>query len=147
MALDCMLFPQAMTRHLARKAGWVRARPGVLYKPDLVVPQTSQRLQWVSITQHATSTAELALQLRILDSVIDWDALKKPAAESACPQWFHAIVKSRRPTADGAGFEYLVGNPPNQGDPGLLQFTGKRVQARGCKPWTLWGTSGPAPQL
>lgn len=67
-------------------------------------PALAPRLAWRAGMQAARDAAELALRLRALEAALQWDALKRPAAEGA---WAGAQLLDRRAAA-GAGWEYLL---------------------------------------
>jgi hypothetical protein len=112
------MLPRDMTRRLARKGGRASPGQGVRWKSGKPLPQLSPRLRWITAVQRCSSTAQLALQMRVLDTLINWEALKRPNTEAADPEWFHASVTSRRraPEALG-GNEYLVVRPYDTGYP------------------------------
>lgn len=58
--------------------------------------------------QAARDAAELGLALRALEAALQWDALKRPAAEGA---WAGAQLLDRRPAPDApprGAWEYLL---------------------------------------
>ena len=70
----------------------------------------SSRVTGISLTlQEARTAAELALQLRTLDSYIDWDALRRPAAAEVDILFGGAEILERRQ----AGSAQLPAAVPN----------------------------------
>ncbi len=64
--------------------------------------------------QAARTASELALQLRKLDSHIQWEALKRPLLDADSP-YASAEILERRPAVVGMGWDYLVQMPPGEG--------------------------------
>lgn len=82
------------------------------------------RLYWIASVESARTAGQLATCARILDSVIRWEAVKRPAAEAETP-FASATVRSKRLQPDGATWEFLVEYTPEEGseeDGGLQTF-------------------------
>ena len=118
------MLPRNMVRRLARKGGLASPGQGVRWKSGKPLPQLSPRLRWITAVQRCSSTAQLALQMRVLDNLVNWDALKRPNTEAADPEWFHASATSRRKAPEAwGGNEYLVMRPYDAGYPWGLVTT------------------------
>lgn len=82
--------------------------PGLVYSAKK--PGIAQRLEWRAAVQAALSCPELALQLRILDSAILWDSLKRPAEDG---KWAGAEILARRAALRSPGWHYLLRGGPS----------------------------------
>lgn len=92
--------------------------------------------------QAAHTASELALQLRKLDSHIQWESLKRPLADADSP-YATADILDRRPAVAGMGWDYLVQMAPVEGlTPGLGSAGGVRQPLQPLVPQLL-----PAQQL
>ena len=119
------MLPNDMARRLARKGGLTAPGPGVRWKHGKPLPQLAKRLRWVTAVERCTSTAQLALQMRVLDSLINWEGLKRPTHEGQDPEWYHANITARRGAAGGR--EYLVVKPHHTGNPFLGMVTASKM--------------------
>ena len=97
--------PRSVVGKVARKAGWSPI-PGVCYNSKLKFT-ISGRLSWAARTEAARTTDQLALCLRELDGVLQWDAIVKPRQENETP-FYYANLLSRRCSESGLGHDYLV---------------------------------------
>ena len=66
----------------------------------------------VGFAQGAHTASELALQLRKLDSYIQWEALKRPALDPDSPLATAEILQRRPGAAPNTGWDYLVQMAP-----------------------------------
>ena len=81
------------------------------------------------VLQAARDAAELGLALRALEGALQWDALKRPAAEGA---WAGSQLLDRRPVPDAlprGAWEYLLR---------MGGADGTQVQQPRCLPATPW---------
>ena len=79
--------------------------------------------------QAARTASELALQLRKLDSHVQWEALKRPLLDADSP-YASAEVLERRPAVMGMGWDYLVQMPLGEGHQTLMPVLGSAVGLR-----------------
>ncbi|KAL0019631.1 hypothetical protein WJX77_005620 [Trebouxia sp. C0004] len=117
--------PQDAAKRLARRGGIVRV-PNVKYNAKQLTLQP--RLAWRGAMQAARTASELALQLRKLDSHIQWEALKRPLLDADSP-YASAEVLGRRPAIMGMGWDYLVQMPLGEGHQTLTPALGSAVGA------------------
>ncbi len=75
------------------------------------------------VLQAARTASELALQLRKLDSHIQWEALKRPLLDADSP-YASAEILERRPAVVGMGWDYLVQMPLGEGHQTLTPALG-----------------------
>ncbi len=81
------------------------------------------------VLQAARTASELALQLRKLDSHIQWEALKRPLLDADSP-YASAEVLERRPAVAGMGWDYLVQMPLGEGHQTLTPALGSAAGVR-----------------
>ena len=81
------------------------------------------------VLQAARTASELALQLRKLDSHIQWEALKRPLLDADSP-YASAEVLERRPAVAGMGWDYLVRMPLGVGHQPLTPALGSAAGLR-----------------
>eukprot|EP00850_Spirogloea_muscicola_P019672 SM000196S05364 [mRNA] locus=s196:101805:111463:+ [translate_table: standard] len=76
LVVDWEVLPKSTARRAARQGGR-KAINGVLYR-ESGAPQRTQQCAWQARVERAICPAQLALQLRVLDSRIRWEDLKPP---------------------------------------------------------------------
>ena len=69
----------------------------------------------MTVLQEVSTASELALQLRKLDSNIQWEAMKRPLGDDF--PYASADILDRRPAAEQKGWEYLLQVPHGEGIP------------------------------
>ena len=72
-------------------------------------PWLAPRLAWQAACEAADTAGELALQLRALDTQLQWDAARPPAGNDSLAA--QTQVRGKRPARPGHGWEYLVKVP------------------------------------
>lgn len=82
--------------------------PGIRYR-KYKWTLNSPRMQWVAEAEAVQTCAQLAIAVRKLDAVLQWDAVSKPRGGDNVP-FSNAVIHAKRPAADGTGSEYLVEN-------------------------------------
>ena len=86
--------------------------PGIRYKKQAWT-LSSPRLRWIAEMEAVETCAELAMAVRKLDAVLNWESVVKPRGLASDAPFANATVQGKRPAADGSGYEYLIEIKPS----------------------------------